>query len=130
MESISGSAVPLKSKVCRSDKVGSSELKVMWVLFWLLLCQSTMAAVKEVLCRTIYTSPLKHSLYSSLISKVSSDAYQALPAHEKADQLWSNCLEEKSSESYLPRFEAISILLTQPVCPAFRFVFIVHDMDG
>ena len=51
MESISGSTVPLKSKVCRSDKVGSSELKVMWVLFiWLFLCQSTTAAVKEVLC--------------------------------------------------------------------------------
>ena len=125
MESISGSAVPLKSKVCRSDKVGSSELKVMRILLCLLLCQSTTAAVKEVLCQTIYTSD-----FIFLISKVSSVAYQALPAHEKADRLWSNCLEDKSSEPYLPRFEAISILLTQPVCPAFRFVFIVHDMDG
>ena len=51
MESISGSAAPLKSKFCKSGKVGSSELKVMWVLFiWLFLCQSTTAAVKEVLC--------------------------------------------------------------------------------
>jgi len=75
-----------------------SELKVMWILCLLpLLLQST-TAVKEV----------------------SSAAYQALSAQAKADRLWSNCLEDKSSAQWFHRLAAIFKLITQPVCPVFR----------
>ena len=69
-----------------------------------------------------------------LISKVSSAAYQSLSARDKADRLWSNCLEDKSSAPWLHRLAAIFKVVTQPVCPVFRFNLDSnqsggHDMD-
>jgi len=76
----------------------SSELKVMWVSCLLPLLLPSTTAVKEV----------------------SSAAYQALSAQAKADRLWSNCLEDKSSAQWFHRLAAIFKLITQPVCPVFR----------
>ena len=64
------------------------------------------------------------------ISKVSSAAYLGLSARDKANRLWSNCLEDKSSAPWVHNFFGIFILLNQPVCPVFRLVLIltqVHD---
>ena len=61
------------------------------------------------------------------ISKVSSAAYQSLSARDKADRLWSNCLEDKSSAPWLHRLAAIFKVVTQPVCPVFRFKLDSHQ---
>jgi len=57
---------------------------------------------------------------SSALDEVSSPAYLALSAKEKADRLWSNCLDDSTSAPWFSSLDQGVKLVTEPMCPVFR----------
>jgi len=54
------------------------------------------------------------------LDEVSSPAYLALSAKEKADRLWSNCLDDSTSAPWFSSLDQGVKLITEPMCPVFR----------
>merc|ERR1712130_81336 len=54
------------------------------------------------------------------LEEVASPAYLALSAEEKADRLWSNCLDDSTSAPWFSSLDQGLKLLTEPMCPVFR----------
>jgi len=54
------------------------------------------------------------------LEEVSSPSYLALSAQEKADRLWSNCLDDSTSAPWFSSLDQGVKLITEPMCPVFR----------
>jgi len=57
---------------------------------------------------------------TSALEEVSSPAYLALSAAEKADRLWSNCLDDSTSAPWFSSLDQGVKLIAEPMCPVFR----------
>jgi len=54
------------------------------------------------------------------LEEVSSSDYLALPAREKVDRLWANCLDDSTSAPWFSSLEQGGKLFLEPMCPVFR----------
>jgi len=54
------------------------------------------------------------------LEEVSSPAYLSLSAKEKADRLWSNCLDDSTSAPWFSSLDQGVKLISEPMCPVFR----------
>jgi len=54
------------------------------------------------------------------LEEVSSPAYLALSAQEKADRLWKNCLDDSTSAPWFSSLDQGLKLIAEPMCPVFR----------
>jgi len=57
---------------------------------------------------------------TSALDEVSSPAYLSLSAAEKADRLWSNCLDDSTSTPWFSSLDQGVKLIAEPMCPVFR----------
>ena len=62
--------------------------------------------------------------------QVSSPAYLSLSAQEKADRLWSNCQDDSTSAPWFSSLDQGVKLVTEPMCPVFRWVAIKKQGNG
>jgi len=54
------------------------------------------------------------------LEEVSSPAYLSLSAKEKADRLWSNCLDDSTSAPWFSSLDQGVKLISESMCPVFR----------
>jgi len=68
----------------------------------------------------LHLLPLLLLATTSAVEEVSSPAYLSLSAQEKANRLWSNCLDDSTSAAWFSSLDQGLKLITEPMCPVFR----------